>query len=129
MPTFSIVSACSLLSLFLNVLATWALMASCGILLSLGVAAAVMLIVRVGTAIPTTPGSIGPYQLFCVLGLGLFGVSKTAAVAFSVMAFAAITFPLLIGGAVAFLRAGTDFSEIIALANRAAFRTGTRGRS
>jgi uncharacterized protein (TIRG00374 family) len=119
--TLSVIAGCSLLSLFLNVLATWALMETCGIALPIAVAAGVFIIIRIGTSIPTTPGSVGPYQLFSVLALGLFGVNKVAAVTFSVAAFAAVTFPLLIGGAVAFLRAGEDFSEIAALANRATF--------
>lgn len=125
--TLSVIAACSLLSLFLNVVATWALMETCGIALSLAVATGVFIIIRVGTSIPTTPGSVGPYQLFSVLGLGLFGVNKMAAVTFSVAAFAAVTFPLLIGGAVAFVRASEDFSEIAALANRAVLR-GSRDR-
>jgi len=33
-----------------------------------------------------------------------------------------VTFPLSIGGALAFLRAGTDFSELLFLAHRSAFR-------
>lgn len=121
-PTISAVAGLSLLSLFLNVLATWALMATCGIALSLGIAAAVFMIIRIGTAVPSTPGSIGPYQLFCVLSLGLFGVGKTAAVTFSLATLAAVTVPLLAGGAVAFVRAGEDFSDVVALTSRAALR-------
>lgn len=117
-PILTIIAACSLLSLFLNVLATWALMETCGIALSIAIAAGVFVIIRVGTSIPTTPGSVGPYQLFSVLALRLFGVQKMAAVTFSLAVFAAVTFPLLIGGAIAFVRTSEDFSEIAALAHR-----------
>jgi len=117
-PILTVIAACSLLSLFLNVLATWALMETCGIALSIAIAAGVFVIIRVGTSIPTTPGSVGPYQLFSVLALRLFGVQKMAAVTFSLAVFAAVTFPLLIGGAIAFVRTSEDFSEIAALAHR-----------
>jgi uncharacterized membrane protein YbhN (UPF0104 family) len=116
--TMLLVAAMSGLALFLNVLATWELMKACRILLPLVVAAAVLIITRVGTAIPATPGSVGAYQFFSVLGLGLFGVSKTAAAAFTLIAFGAFTFPPLLGGALAFVLPGADFTEIVSLTRR-----------
>jgi uncharacterized protein (TIRG00374 family) len=112
------VIALSLAGLLLYVLATWALMKTCRILLPLTTAAAVLIITRIGTVIPTTPGSIGAYQFFSVLGLKLFGVTKAAAVPFTVVAFGTFTFPLLLGGALAFIIAGSDYSEISSVGNR-----------
>lgn len=116
--TIAAVTGMSLVSLLMYILASWIAMKSCLIVLPLAIAAAAVIIIRVGTAIPTTPGSVGAYQFFTVLALRLFGVSKTAAATFTVVAFAAFSFPLLIGGAVAFVLTGTDFAEILSLWNQ-----------
>ncbi len=116
--TMILVAALSLVALLLNVLATWALIKTCRIPLPLAAAAAVLIIVRVGTAIPATPGSVGTYQFFSFLALRLFGVAKTTAAAFTVIAFAAFSLPLLIGGAIAFVLVGADFSDLLTLRSR-----------
>ena len=54
---------------------------------------AVFLIVHLGIAIPNAPANVGTFQLFSVLGLTLFGIKKSAAAAFSVLAFAILTVP------------------------------------
>ena len=113
--TMLFVAVISLVGVLLNVLAIWSLMKTCGMLLSFAAAATVWVILRVGTAIPNAPGNAGPYQLFGVLGLGLFGVDKTVAAAFALTAFAAFTLPLLIGGGVASVLAGVGLSEIRSL--------------
>jgi uncharacterized membrane protein YbhN (UPF0104 family) len=51
--------------------------------LSFWAAAAVYIVLRLGTVIPNAPGNAGLYQFFCVLGLGLFNVPKSTAVGFS----------------------------------------------
>jgi uncharacterized protein (TIRG00374 family) len=115
--TMTTVVGLSLVGLGLNVLATWALIRACGIALPLLAAAAVLIIIRVGMMIPTTPGSVGAYQFFAVLSLRLFGVSKTVAATFTVIAFATFTLPLLAGGAAAIVFAGANFSEMFSLSS------------
>ena len=74
--------------------AFWFIMIAYGLHVSFWVAGAVFLIVRFGTVIPGAPGNLGLYQVFCVLGLALFGVDKAQAAAFSVVVFVALTVPL-----------------------------------
>jgi len=112
------VAVLSVAALLLNILAAWALLQSCGISLPFFAAAAVLIIIRVGTAIPITPGSVGAYQFFAVLALRIFGVGGTAAATFTVVAFAAYTIPLLIGGAIAFAFAGSKYSELVSFRTR-----------
>lgn len=44
-----------------------------------------MVILIIGIAIPTAPGFIGSWHLACVLGLSLYGIAKTEALAFAVV--------------------------------------------
>ena len=73
--------------------------------------AAVLVIVTLGTTIPSAPANIGTYQFACVVGLTLLGVDKTTASGFSVVAFVILTIPLLAIGAVAFGRSGASIKR------------------
>lgn len=84
-------------SLFLllgQILSYWLVMLACGLRLSVWHGAAVFLIVHIGTIIPSAPSNVGTYQFFTVIGLTLFGVSKTVATSFSVVVFLILTIPL-----------------------------------
>jgi len=35
--------------------------------------------------VPTAPGFLGNFHLFCVIGLALFGISKTEALSFAIL--------------------------------------------
>jgi len=62
--------------------------------------ASVLLIVLIslGSMIPSAPAFIGTTQYACVLGLGLFGVSKASALAFSVIYHATQFLPVTVLG-------------------------------
>lgn len=92
--------------------ALWTLARGYGFGLGLWSGLAVYLILHLGTALPNAPGNIGSWQLFCVLGLALFGVAKAPAAGFSVASFAILTFPLWALGAVALARSGTTLASI-----------------
>jgi uncharacterized protein (TIRG00374 family) len=79
--------ALSLLLVSLQWLAFWLAMLAFGLRLSPLPAAAVFVIVHVGTLLPGAPANIGTYQFFTVLGLVLFGVDKTSAAGFSLVVF------------------------------------------
>jgi uncharacterized protein (TIRG00374 family) len=102
----------SLVYLALQIVPVWALMEGYGLDLSIWAAAAVYIILRLGTVIPNAPGNAGLYQFFCVLGLGLFNVPKSTAVGFSLMMFGVLTLPLLIGGFVAVALTGLKLGDI-----------------
>ena len=91
-------------------LAFLAVLEACRIDLPLVSAIAAFLIVQLGIAIPNAPANVGTFQLFCVLGLTFFGVEKSAAAAVSVLAFAILTFPVLLIGALATVQAGLSLT-------------------
>ncbi len=91
-----------------QVLALWFMMLACRIELSLESGAIVLIIVRLGTAIPNAPANVGSLQFFSVLALTLFGVEKTVAAGFSIIYFLTLTVPLWIIGLLAI--SGTDMS-------------------
>jgi hypothetical protein len=62
----------------------------------------IMIILIAGIAIPVAPGFIGNWHYFCILGLGLFNVAKTDALAFAVV-YHAISIGIIIILGLAFL--------------------------
>lgn len=92
--------------------AFWMVMQAYGINLGFWIAAAVLFIVHLGTAIPNAPANVGTYQFFCVVGLTLFGVEKSVAAGFSVMIFAILTIPLWVIGFFALTRSGLTFNSL-----------------
>jgi len=97
---------------FFEGVALWCVMRAYGIPLSIAAGIAVLLIVRLGTALPGAPGNLGTYQLLCVVGVSLFGVGKSTATSFSIGAFVLLTLPLLILGLVALARSGMTLSSL-----------------
>ena len=108
--------AVSCLPIVFLISAMWFLMKGSGFDLPAAAAAAVFLIIRVGTVIPNAPGNLGAYQFFCVLGMGLFGVDKSAAAAFALLTFGVFTAPLLVGGSIAVAASGLNFRALRAAA-------------
>jgi uncharacterized protein (TIRG00374 family) len=95
-----------------QVLALWFVMLACRIDLPLRTGAIVLLIVRLGTAIPNAPANVGSSQLFTVLALSLFGVEKTVAAGFSIVYFLTLTAPLWVIGLFAISAAGMNLSTL-----------------
>ena len=95
-----------------QILAFWAIQRACSLPFGLGVAAVVLLVVHLGTAIPNAPANVGTYQFFVVLGLSLFGAAKSAAAAFSLVVFVLLTLPLWLLGFLALRSTGGTFSQL-----------------
>jgi uncharacterized protein (TIRG00374 family) len=95
-----------------QVLALWFILLGCRIPLSLSAGAIILLMVRLGTAIPNAPANIGSMQFFTVLALGLFGVGKTIAAGFSITYFLVLTIPLWVIGLFAISNAGINIAAI-----------------
>jgi uncharacterized protein (TIRG00374 family) len=93
-------------------LAVWFIILACGIKLPIGAAAVVVVVVRLGTAIPNAPANVGSFQFFTVVALGLFGVDKTVAAGLSIVDFAVLTGPLWIIGLFALARTGMSLHDI-----------------
>jgi glycosyltransferase 2 family protein len=82
----------------LEVLIAYYVSGSFGLWIPLGNLLFVMLVITLGTIVPSSPGYIGVYELFGIAGLKLVGVSGAAALSFIVMLHAmAILVPSVIG--------------------------------
>jgi uncharacterized membrane protein YbhN (UPF0104 family) len=95
-----------------QILAFWLVMVAYDLDVSVWVGAAALVIVHLGTAIPNAPANVGTYQFFCVVALTLFGVDKTLATGFSVIAFIILTVPLWLLGSLALGRSGATLASI-----------------
>jgi hypothetical protein len=102
----------SVLYLMLQVVPVYALMRGYDLDLSIGVAAVVLVVLRIGTILPQAPGNVGGFQFFTVVALRLFDVDKSAATSFATILFAAVTVPLWLGGAIAAASAGVRLKEL-----------------
>lgn len=80
--------------------------------LSIWAALIVVLMQRLGTALPQGPGNVGVLQLMTKRALGLFGVDETTAAGFSTLAWIGITAPLLAAGALALIVTGLRVGEL-----------------
>lgn len=87
-----------------------AVLEACAIDLPLLPMIAVFLVVQLGIAIPNAPANVGTFQLFTVLALTFFGLEKSTAAAFSLVAFTILTIPVLLIGVAATLHAGLSLT-------------------
>jgi uncharacterized protein (TIRG00374 family) len=101
-----------------NVTAYWLILHAYHIDLSPLHAAALFAIVMIGTFLPGTPGNVGSWQFFCVVGLQLFGVSAARAAGYSLVAFAVWTVPPILMGLGALLASPITWSDLRARHSR-----------
>jgi uncharacterized protein (TIRG00374 family) len=73
---------------------------------------AIFIVAYVGMSIPSTPASVGVFQVFCIAGLELFHVPKATAAGFSLLAFVVLTLPLSIAGFIALGQSGMTLRQI-----------------
>jgi uncharacterized protein (TIRG00374 family) len=104
--------AASLLYLAAQSLTFWLMLRGYGLKLSIWSAAATVIIILMGTALPGPPGNLGTYQFACVLGLTLFGVGKPMATGFSLVVYAVLSAPLYALGLLALSRSGVTLSQL-----------------
>ena len=121
-------AAASVLYVVLQVLPVYALMRGYEIDLSLGAAAVVLVILRVGTVVPQAPGNVGGFQFFTVVALRLFDVDKATATTFATIMFVVVTVPLWLGGAVAAAMAGMNIKDLHEQANASLQPVSPNGR-
>jgi len=95
-----------------QILPIWALFRAYEMDLSIGHAAAVLIIKSIGTAVPSAPGNFGVLQSVVKLALTRFSVESNVAFELSNLIWAATTLPLLIAGFIAVLLTGANIGEI-----------------
>jgi uncharacterized protein (TIRG00374 family) len=101
--TFLVAAALSGVYLALQLIPVWALMRGFGLDLSPLAAGAVLVILRLGTVVPTTPGNVGSFQALVVLGMQALGQDRATATGYATLLFFVITAPLWLAGFVALL--------------------------
>jgi len=80
---------------------------------SWGVATVLMIVLRLGSAVPQAPGNVGAFQYFAVIVLArVFGYDQAFAKEFSVVLWAVVTLPLLIVGFIALAITGSKLGEL-----------------
>jgi uncharacterized protein (TIRG00374 family) len=104
--------AISLLKLMAQCLAFLFVLWAYGFDFPIGVQLAIFVIAYVGMSIPSTPASVGVFQLFCIAGLEMFHVAKPIATGFSLLAFVVLTIPLTIAGFIALGQSGVTLSQV-----------------
>jgi hypothetical protein len=99
--------------LLLQIFSVFWLMLGYDLDLSFWAASAVLIITRLGTAVPSTPGNIGVFQVICKVALvEVFGVEETKAAGFSLVLFLTLTLPLVVGGFVAVALTGVRLADL-----------------
>ena len=73
---------------------------------------AIFLIAYVGLSMPSTPASVGVFQVFCVAGLRHFHTPPSAAAGFALLAFVVLTLPLSVAGFFALAQSGFTLTQV-----------------
>ncbi|MGZ4482130.1 MAG: lysylphosphatidylglycerol synthase transmembrane domain-containing protein, partial [Gaiellales bacterium] len=101
-----IVYSITVLSWMLWGVAAWLVAGSVGISLTPLDLVFITAVINLGAALPSSPGFIGTFQWLSVASLGLFGIGRTEAFAFSILMHAIWYVPTTVAGALIALRAG-----------------------
>jgi uncharacterized protein (TIRG00374 family) len=111
--SFAVAVAASTVYLALQIIPIHAMLEGYGLDLPMGSAAAVLVVLRLGTAVPGAPGNVGLFHLCAFLALHkVLGVDAQTAKFVSGMMFFVVTVPLLAAGAVALALTGSEIREI-----------------
>lgn len=102
-PSFAAAFLLSGLHLALQIVPLWALMRGFQLERTMWEAAAVLVVLRIGTIIPQAPGNVGSFQALVLVGLGALGVDRATSTGFATLLFFVITVPLWMAGFVALM--------------------------
>lgn len=111
--TFPAAVAASMVYLALQVVPIHAMLEGYGLDLPWGAAAVVLVVLRLGTVLPSAPGNVGLFHLFAYLGLHrVLGVDPQTAKSVAGVMFFIVTVPLLVAGAIALAFTGSEIREL-----------------
>ena len=77
------------------------------------IAAVMMVVLRLSSVVPQAPGNIGGFNVAAVMALEMFNYNAAFSKRFSLVLWAVVTVPLLIGGAIAFVFTGSHLGELL----------------
>lgn len=104
----------SLPYLLMQIIPIWAVMKAYGLEdTRFQIAAVAMVILRLSSAVPQAPGNIGLFNAAAVMALQMFNYDPAFAKRFSLVLWAVVTLPLLIGGSIAFVLTGSRLGELL----------------
>jgi hypothetical protein len=83
----------------MGILGNYVVFLALGLSLSFTAALFLLVVLQVGTAVPSVPGKLGVFQYLCILALAPFGVGKSSALSYSVLLYLVAFGPLLLLGA------------------------------
>jgi len=75
-------------------------------------AAALMVLLRLGSTAPQAPGNLGLFQVLSTLGLTLFGVQAAMARRFTLILWGVVTLPLVLVGFIDVVLTGAKIGEM-----------------
>ncbi|MGQ9917363.1 MAG: lysylphosphatidylglycerol synthase transmembrane domain-containing protein [Bryobacteraceae bacterium] len=111
--SFLLAVAASIVYLALQVAPIHAMLEGYGLDLPWGAAAVVLVVLRLGTVLPSAPGNVGLFHLFAYLGLHrVLGVDAQTAKSVAGVMFFIVTVPLLVAGAIALAFTGSEIREL-----------------
>jgi hypothetical protein len=106
-------AAASIPFLLVQIVPIYAIMQAYGFeTVSWAQAAALTVLLRLGSVVPQAPGNVGLFQVLSTLGLTLFGVPAAMARRFTVILWAVVTVPLLVAGFIALIASGAKMGDI-----------------
>ncbi len=104
----------SLPYLLMQIMPIWAVMKAYGLEdTRIEIAAVVMVVLRLSAVVPQAPGNIGLFNAGVVMALQMFSYDPAFSKRFSLVLWAVVTLPLLIGGAVALVLTGSRLGELL----------------
>ena len=104
----------SLPYLLMQIMPIWAVMKAYGLEdTRIGIAAVMMVVLRLSSVVPQAPGNIGLFNAAAVMALQMFNYDPAFAKRFSLVLWAVVTLPLLVGGAIALVLTGSHLGELL----------------
>ena len=115
----------SLPYLLMQIMPIWAVMKAYGLEdTRIEIAAVVMVVLRLSSVVPQAPGNIGLFNAATVMALRMFNYDPAFAKRFSLVLWAVVTLPLLIGGSIALVLTGSRLGELLGHAEDHASKPG-----
>ena len=90
----------------------WIMFEAMGIEVPFSAAVLVQVLIVIGVAAPSTPGFFGVFEVFAIMGLGLYGIEKNAAAAWALSYHVLSLIPITVMGAIYLARSGVRLGDL-----------------
>jgi hypothetical protein len=71
-----------------------------------------LVVLQVGTAVPSSPGRIGVFQYLVILALSIFAVDKNVALGYSIVLYLVVYVPVVLIGSYCFWREKVTWQKV-----------------